>query len=240
MYKEYLAEFWYLAKTLENSKVFFSTLTGGIFSEVGVNTFRNYIGSHYLPHFSEYVAPPSIDIVRLWFETIGYGELFLPKGLAKRVFFLLGGGAKSGAKPGHKKHSTSLKQPYVSNKEATKCGSSKTPIDSKTGHSKKRKESSLAMDSNLSQLLVSTPMDTGMHKEDQQATGGPTSLGVTSEVRANPQLSSGMLTFNLKERIYSASFIIHSESASGNDALAASTAEADLGNSAPSNFVPQQ
>ncbi|GKG16839.1 hypothetical protein Tco_0361796, partial [Tanacetum coccineum] len=29
-----------------------------------------------------------------------------------------------------------------------------------------------------------------MHKEDQQATGGPTSLGVTSEARANPQLSS--------------------------------------------------
>nr|GFA12377.1 hypothetical protein [Tanacetum cinerariifolium] len=29
-----------------------------------------------------------------------------------------------------------------------------------------------------------------MHKEDQQATGGPTSLGVTSKERANPQLSS--------------------------------------------------
>nr|GFA55739.1 hypothetical protein [Tanacetum cinerariifolium] len=29
-----------------------------------------------------------------------------------------------------------------------------------------------------------------MHKEDQQATGGPTSLGVTSEEKANPQLSS--------------------------------------------------
>ncbi|GKE39958.1 hypothetical protein Tco_1463363 [Tanacetum coccineum] len=39
---------------------------------------------------------------------------------------------------------------------------------------------------------VSTPVDTGMHKEDQQATGGPTSLGVTSEARANPQLSSGI------------------------------------------------
>ncbi|GKC75305.1 hypothetical protein Tco_1126079, partial [Tanacetum coccineum] len=90
------------------------------------------------------------------------------------------------------------------------------------------------MDSNLSQLPVSTPMDTRMHKEDQQANGGPTSLGVTSEARVNPQLSSGMLAFNLNECIYSASFIIHSESASGNDALAASTTEADPGNSAPS------
>nr|GEV06838.1 hypothetical protein [Tanacetum cinerariifolium] len=76
--------------------------------------------------------------------------------------------------------------------------------------------------------------------QQKQATGGPTSLGVTSEARANPQLSSGMSSFNLNEPIYSTSFIIHSESASGNYASAASTAEADLGNSAPSDFVPQQ
>ncbi|GKF41375.1 hypothetical protein Tco_0124717 [Tanacetum coccineum] len=73
-----------------------------------------------------------------------------------------------------------------------------------------------------------------MHKEDQQATGGPTSLGVTSKARANPQLSSGMSAFNLNKPTYSASFIIHSESALGNDASTASTAKADPGNSAPS------
>ncbi|GJV74661.1 hypothetical protein Tco_1506245 [Tanacetum coccineum] len=104
-------------------------------------------------------------------------------------------GIKPGAKPGHKKHS-SLKQSSVSNKEATKGGSSKVPTGSKTGHSKKRKESR-----------------------------------VTSEARANPQLSSGMLAFNLNKPIYSASFIVHSESASGNDASAVSTAEADPRNS---------
>ncbi|GJY67875.1 hypothetical protein Tco_0470857, partial [Tanacetum coccineum] len=125
-------------------------------------------------------------------------------------------GTKPGAKPGHKKLSTSSKQPSVSSKEATKGESSKAPTSSKTGHSKKRKESSSAMDSNPSQPPVSTPVDTGMHKEDQQATGGPTSLGVTSEARANPQLSSG------------------------NDASAASIAEDDPGNSANSDFVPQQ
>ncbi|GJW48917.1 hypothetical protein Tco_0080563 [Tanacetum coccineum] len=53
------------------------------------------------------------------------------------------------------------------------------------------------------------PVDIGIHKEDQQATGGPTSLGVTSEARANPQLNSG------------------------NDALVVSTAEADPGKFAP-------
>ncbi|GKD55268.1 hypothetical protein Tco_1288655 [Tanacetum coccineum] len=84
MYKEYLAEFWYSAKALENSKVSFSTPTGGIYGEVRVNTFRNAIGAHYLPHSSEYIAPPSIDIVRPWFETIGYGEAVPTKGTLKK------------------------------------------------------------------------------------------------------------------------------------------------------------
>ncbi|GJX68075.1 hypothetical protein Tco_0334959 [Tanacetum coccineum] len=84
MYKEYLAEFWYSAKANENSKVFFSTPTGGIYVEVGVNTFRNAIGVHYLLHSSEYVAPPSIDIVRPWFETIRYGEAVPTKWALKK------------------------------------------------------------------------------------------------------------------------------------------------------------
>nr|GEX45104.1 hypothetical protein [Tanacetum cinerariifolium] len=74
MYKEYLAEFWYSAIALDNSKVSFLIIYGGIYREIGLNTFRNSIGVHYLPHSSAYVAPPSIDIVRPWFETIGYGE----------------------------------------------------------------------------------------------------------------------------------------------------------------------
>ncbi|GKA03180.1 hypothetical protein Tco_0675961 [Tanacetum coccineum] len=152
-----------------------------------------------------------------WFPTIGYGEEVSAKGTLRN----------------------SLLPPRWS-KEVTKGGSSKAPTGSKTIHSKKRKESSSTMDSNPSQPPVSTLVDTGMHKEEQQATGGPTSLGVTSEVRANPQLSSSMSTFNLNEPIYSASFIIHVESASGNDALAASIAKANPGNSVPSDFVPQQ
>nr|GEV91492.1 hypothetical protein [Tanacetum cinerariifolium] len=84
MYKEYLTESWYSAKTLENSKVFFSIPTGGINDEVGVNTFRNAIGAHYLPHSSKYVAPPSINIVRPLFETIMYGEPIPAKGTLKK------------------------------------------------------------------------------------------------------------------------------------------------------------
>ncbi|GKA50359.1 hypothetical protein Tco_0743432 [Tanacetum coccineum] len=96
------------------------------------------------------------------------------------------------------------------------------------------------MDSNPSQPLVSTPVDLRMHKEDQQATSGPTSLGVTNKARANPQLGSGMSAFNLNKPIYTSSFIIHYESASGNEASTVSTAEADTRNSTPSDFVPQQ
>ncbi|GJZ59038.1 hypothetical protein Tco_0614854 [Tanacetum coccineum] len=65
MYKEYLVKFWCSAKAFENSKFFFLTPTGGIYGEVGVNTFRN-------------------DIVRSWFETIGYGETVPAKGTLKK------------------------------------------------------------------------------------------------------------------------------------------------------------
>ncbi|GJR32726.1 hypothetical protein Tco_1108958 [Tanacetum coccineum] len=259
MYKEYLADFWYSAKALENSKISFFVPTGGIYGKVGVNTFRNAIGTHYLPHSSEYVAPPSIDIVRPWFKTIEYGETVPIKGTLKKsllppkediIINLKEGyrdgevtpyptqlfsvnnwvlkpnqpeeplfidhmlaicnaaeqvifkapkpsfnaervpqGTKPRAKPGHKKHSTSSKQPSVSSKEATKGGFSKAPIGSKIGHLKRKKESSSTMDSNPSQTSASTPVVAEMHKEDQQATGVPTSLGVTSEARANPYVT---------------------------------------------------
>ncbi|GKD98556.1 hypothetical protein Tco_1382453 [Tanacetum coccineum] len=84
MYKEYLGEFWYSATALENSKVSFLIPTSGIFREVGVNTFRNAIGAHYLAHSSKYVAPPSIDVVRQWFLIIRYGEDVLAKGTLKK------------------------------------------------------------------------------------------------------------------------------------------------------------
>ncbi|GJU74531.1 hypothetical protein Tco_1265936 [Tanacetum coccineum] len=49
MYKEYLVEFWYSTKALDNSNVSFSTPTGGIYGKVGVNTFRNAIGASIPP-----------------------------------------------------------------------------------------------------------------------------------------------------------------------------------------------
>ncbi|GKF83107.1 hypothetical protein Tco_0244763, partial [Tanacetum coccineum] len=52
-----------------------------------------------------------------------------------------------------------------------------------------------------------TPVVSEMHKEAQQAAGGPTSLGATSKEGAHPQLSSGMSAFILIEPVYSAPFI---------------------------------
>ncbi|GKA88184.1 hypothetical protein Tco_0809948 [Tanacetum coccineum] len=49
-----------------------STPIGGIRGDIGIITFRNALRAHYLPYISMYVPPPSITVVRPWFETIGY------------------------------------------------------------------------------------------------------------------------------------------------------------------------
>ncbi|GJY51719.1 hypothetical protein Tco_0442566 [Tanacetum coccineum] len=314
MYREYLAEFWYSTKALENSKVSFFVPTGGIYSEVGVNTFRNAIGAHYLAHSREYVASPSIDIVRPWFETIGYGETVPAKRTLKKsllpprwrllmahIIQCLGGKTGGFDKITNKdaiilyslanrinidyasifwediiiklnKRHREKVVPYtrflsllMMHKMKEAYGDGKvTPYPTQLSQRylkllkpfsnaervPKAQRLELNLDTRSIQLLQNNPLCpvtsastlvvAEMHKEDQQATGGPTSLGVTSEERADPQLSSGMSAFNLNEPIFSSSFIIHSESASGNDASVVSTAEFDPGKSAPSDFVPQQ
>ncbi|GJR50794.1 hypothetical protein Tco_1401315 [Tanacetum coccineum] len=95
------------------------------------------------------------------------------------------------------------------------------------------------MDSSPIQPSASTPVVVELHKEDQQATGGPTSLGVTSEDGAHPQLSSGMSAFIHIKPVYSTSTIIHSESASEHDVSASSKVEADFGLSTPKDSIPQ-
>ncbi|GKB34517.1 hypothetical protein Tco_0879459, partial [Tanacetum coccineum] len=62
---------------------------------------------------------------------------------------------------------------------------------SKTGQSDKETQSSLVKDKSPSHPSPSILVVGEMHKEAQQAAGGPTSLGDTSEKRAHPHLSSG-------------------------------------------------
>ncbi|GJS19365.1 hypothetical protein Tco_0447997 [Tanacetum coccineum] len=70
--------------------------------------------------------------------------------------------------------------------------------------------------------------------------GDPTSLGVASEERAHPQLSSGMFAYYHYENIFLNSTTFHSDSASGYDALVDSTAKVDPEKPAPNDFIPQQ
>ncbi|GJZ40043.1 hypothetical protein Tco_0586606 [Tanacetum coccineum] len=254
----------------------------GIFGEVGVNTFRNAIGAHYLPHSSEYVAPPSIDVVRQWFPTIGYGEEISTKGTLRKSLLLPRWSLANGInidyanifwediiiklkkkqrekvvpytrflsqlimhkmKEGYGDDEVTLYPTQVFNKpivfKAPKTSSKAESVSqgTKPGAQTRHKK---PLTSSKQPSMSSKEAIKGGSSKAPTATGGPTSLGVTSEARANPQLSSGMLAFNLNKPIYSASFIIQSESASRNDASAASTAKADPENSAPSDFVPQQ
>nr|GEZ93277.1 hypothetical protein [Tanacetum cinerariifolium] len=145
-------------------------------------------------------------------------------------------GTKPRAKAGHKKLSTSFKHPPMSNSDATKGRSFKAPTGSKNGPSRKRNNSCSIKDSNPSQLPVSTLVNIGMLKKDQQAADGPTSLRVTSKEGAHPLLSSSMSTFTNVKPIYSDSVIIHFESASGYDA----SADPIAGTSAPIDSLPPQ
>ncbi|GJZ92651.1 hypothetical protein Tco_0664716 [Tanacetum coccineum] len=115
-------------------------------------------------------------------------------------------GKNPGAKSGLRRKKSS-KHTSKSKTEASK---------SKTGQSEKETQSSSAKDKSPSHPSAPIPVVGEMHMEAQQAAGGPTSLGATSEEGAHPQLSSG------------------------HDALIDSTTEADPGNSTPNDSIPSQ
>ncbi|GJX04530.1 hypothetical protein Tco_0190446 [Tanacetum coccineum] len=120
-------------------------------------------------------------------------------------------GKKLGAKTRSNKIQTGSKS------KETKDGSSKVPTGSQSSHFKT--VSSSALDTKPSQPSASTPIDDGMHNEDQHATGSPTSLGVTRE--KEPTLNSVVSAF-------------------GRDASVDSTTKANSGKSAPHYSIHQQ
>nr|GEY76684.1 retrovirus-related Pol polyprotein from transposon TNT 1-94 [Tanacetum cinerariifolium] len=213
--------------------------------DIGINTFRNALRAHYLSHSSKYVLLPSITIARPCFATTGYSGEIREKGTLKKSFLpprwrlLMGqiiqclGGKTGGLDQISNKDATILyclanvvvpqgKKPEATsrlkrNQSLKHTSESKTEASkSKTGQSKMETFSCLAKDKSPSHPLPPTPVVGEMHKEAQQAVGGPTSLGASSKDEAHPQLSSG------------------------HDALADSTANADLGNSAPNHSIPSQ
>ncbi|GJU15452.1 hypothetical protein Tco_1143418, partial [Tanacetum coccineum] len=188
-YKEYLCEFWYTAKTLDDSKIWASTPIGGIRGYICINTFRNALRAHYLPHSSMYVSPPSITIVEATdgsnHSVFRWENRWPGSNIQQGCQHLVlsgqwGKGKKPRAKSGLRRKQSS-KHTSESNTEASK---------SKIGQSEKETQSSSAKDKSPSHPLPPTPVVCEMHKEVQQAAGGPTSLGATNEEGSHPHLSS--------------------------------------------------
>ncbi|GJS08835.1 retrovirus-related pol polyprotein from transposon TNT 1-94 [Tanacetum coccineum] len=100
-------------------------------------------------------------------------------------------GKKPKAKSGLKRKQ-SLKHTSESKTEVSK---------SKTGQSEKETQSSLAKDKIPSHPSPPTLVVGKMHKEAQQAAGGPTSLGATSKEGAHPQLCSADSTTEADPRL---------------------------------------
>ncbi|GJT35053.1 hypothetical protein Tco_0925472 [Tanacetum coccineum] len=183
MYKEYLAEFW------------------------------NAIGAHYLPHFSEYVSPPSIDVVRQWFPMIGYEEEVSAKGTLRK----------------------SLLPPRWSLANGINIDYANIFWEDIIIKLKKKQWEKVVAYTRFLSLLIMHKMKEGYR--DDEVTLYPTQVfsvnnwALKSNQPKEPPFTDHMLAICAADKPVSAS---------GNDASAVSTAEANPGNSAPSDFVPQQ
>ncbi|GJY12674.1 retrovirus-related pol polyprotein from transposon TNT 1-94 [Tanacetum coccineum] len=267
--KNIFSEFWYTVKTLQDSKIWVSSLTGGVRGEIGITTFRNALRAHYLSHSNMYVSPLSLAVVRPWFATIGYNREIGAKRTLKKsclsprwrllmaqIIQCLGG--KTGG----------LDQ--ISNKDATILYWLANGLlvdfakiiweDIIQKLNKKTKEKVVPclwlyifllgiydlpeydmedLTINPTQLdvpLASKAPNTSSHDEMKDFQD----LGELREEGAHPQLSSGMSAFINIKPVHSAFFTFHSESASGNDVSADSTAEANPGKYAPNDSIPHQ
>nr|GEW96049.1 hypothetical protein [Tanacetum cinerariifolium] len=250
LYPEHSTKEIFLSKALDNSNVSFLIPTGGIYGVLRVNTFRKAIGAHYPPYSSDYVDPPSIEIVEaadginypvLRDKTRGFDQITNKDAI---ILYCLANGVNidhamifcvnnRALKPDQTEgppftahmmaicnveKPVAFKAPRTFSQTKMKVSQDTKP-GAKTGHKKHQllPNNLLCLAVRQQKPPVSTHVDTKKHKDDQQAAGGPTSLGVTSEKGAHPQLSSGY------------------------DASADSTAEADPKTSAVNDsFPPQQ
>ncbi|GKD49799.1 hypothetical protein Tco_1278775 [Tanacetum coccineum] len=177
--------------------------------------FWNALRAHYLPHSNEYVSPPSLVVVRPWFATIEYNREIGDKGTLKKsclpprwrllmaeIIQCLGG--KTG------------RLDQILNNDATilYCLEKEVQVD----FAKIIWEDIILKLNKKTREKVVPTLDTELHKEDLQAAGDPTFLGVSSKEGAHPQLSS----------------------ASGCDASVDSTADADPRKYAPNDPIPSQ
>ncbi|GJV60141.1 hypothetical protein Tco_1466241 [Tanacetum coccineum] len=192
----------YFKETLDDSKIWVSTPTGGIRGDIGYTREIGEKGtlkkSCLLPRWRLLMG--QVDYARLiWEDTIHklskktrenvvpypsvHNWALTPNQTEGPPFtdHMKAICKKPGAKSGLKRKQ-SLEHTSESKTEASK---------SKTGQSEKETLSSLTKDKSLSHPSPPTLVVGEMHKEAHQAAGGPTSLGATNEEEVHPQLSSG-------------------------------------------------
>nr|GEU37011.1 retrovirus-related Pol polyprotein from transposon TNT 1-94 [Tanacetum cinerariifolium] len=154
---------------------------GEVRREIGITTFRNSLRAQYLSHSSMYVPPPIITTEDLIHT--------LNKKTRKKIV----------PYPSFISLLLEHMAPKYDNEELTinptqAIYNLDVPVDSKapkySSLTEEETKSSLAIDTSPSHPLPPTPVVGEMHKEAQQAAGGPTSLGDTSKDGAHPQLSS--------------------------------------------------
>ncbi|GJU87306.1 hypothetical protein Tco_1294852 [Tanacetum coccineum] len=239
-YKEYLSEFWYTTKTLDNSKIWVSTPTGGIRGDIG---YSREIGAKKMGVKIDYARLIWEDIIHKLSKKTREKVVPYPRFISLLLEYMMpeynneeltinptqaicnldvpvdSKAPKPSSQTEEVPQSKKLRaKSGLRRKQSSKhISESKTEASkSKTGQSEKETQYSSAKDKRTSHPSLPTLVVGVMHKEAQQAAGGPTSLGATSEEGAHPQLSSRY------------------------DALADSTTEDDLGISAPNDFIPSQ
>ncbi|GJR13407.1 hypothetical protein Tco_0796059 [Tanacetum coccineum] len=195
-YKEYLSEFWYIAKTLDDTKIWVSTPTGGIRGDIDYAKLiwediihklskksREKVVSYprFISLLLKYMMP-EYDNKEL---TINPTQMFMWTPKLQNLPHKLRRFPKA--------KSLELKVDLEENNlQNIHLSPRLRQIKSKTGQSEKETQSSSAKDKSPSHPLPPTLVVGEMHKEAQQASGGPTSLGATNEEGVHPQISSGI------------------------------------------------
>nr|GEX94418.1 hypothetical protein [Tanacetum cinerariifolium] len=187
------------AKTLDDSKIWVSTPTGGIRGYIVIITFRNALRVHYLPHSME------VDYAKVIWEDIIHR---LNKKTREKVIpypSVLNWALKPNQHEGppftdHMKAICNIDVHVDSQAPTTSSQTEKIEASiSKPSQSDKETQSSSAKHKSPNHPLPSTPVVGEMHKEAHQVAGGLTSLRATSEEGAHPQLSSEFLDFPSQE-----------------------------------------
>ncbi|GJR52930.1 hypothetical protein Tco_1403451 [Tanacetum coccineum] len=212
-YKEYLSEFWYTAKTLDDSKIWVSTPTGGIRGDIGYNKeieAKGTLKKSCLPPWwrllIDYARLIGEDIIHKLSKKTREKVIPYPRFISLLLEYMMPKYKNEELTINPTQAICNLDVPVDPKAPKPSSQTEETEVSkSKTGQSEKETQSSLAKDKSPSHTSPPTPVVGEMHKEAQQAASGPTSLGATRY-----------------------------------DASADSTTEADPGLSAPNESIPSQ